>query len=461
MEFNMESFGIVVCNFNKIDYLKGCLKSLFQSDFNNINVEVIVVDNASTDGSAEFVKNNYPNITLLENKENMGGSGGFSKGMLYAIEKKFDFIALLDNDILLEKDTLLNLVNYLKEHPEVGVAGSKICTMDNPEILQELGSFIEYQHPFNVKTPLKSHIDNESLPDIVECDYVPACCLVTTGEVLKKVGVFDIRHFIYWDDMDWCTRVKQAGYKIHAINKSRVFHKMGAKDNTTTFGLYYFERNRALFYIKHLEDKNFDSFIDSYCQGVVRNTFFSNMKSVFSPAITLLKAIDDLFIGNLGRQDESVLTREKPVDMLDKFNISVSDKIAIFLCSDMILNRRVFDYLKVFFENVTLLCMNDDISLAKDNFNSEFISIYNEDSASNFKSIFFVMEHIMDFHDGVAQGNNFIYIDVYTNMAKMSDIKDIVSSYAIYNSIFNNMYKPVFAGRFHRVREILKENNAI
>lgn len=228
------NLGIIICNFNKKEYLQGCLSSLYESDFDNLTYEIIVVDNASTDDSVQFVQDNYREITLLENEENLGGSGGFDRGIRYAIDKNYKYVALLDNDILLEENTIINLIKHIEQNPKVGVVGSKICTMDNPEVLQEMGSFIDFETTFNIQTPLKSHIDNDQLPEVVVCDYVPACCLVTTNKVLNKVGSFDTKHFIYWDDMDWCTRVKKAGYEVHAINSSRVFHKMNSGNDDTT-----------------------------------------------------------------------------------------------------------------------------------------------------------------------------------------------------------------------------------
>ncbi len=305
-----KDLGIVICNFNKVDYLKGCLETLYKSIFKNLSFDVIIVDNASTDGSSEYVKENYSDVILLQNEINTGGSGGFDRGIRFAIEKEYKYVALLDNDILLEKDTIINLVEYIKNNPQVGVVGSKICTMDNPDILQEMGSFIDFEDKFNVYTPLKSHKDDDSLPDFVVCDYVPACCLITTNEVLKKVGSFNVEHFIYWDDMDWCTRVKIAGWEIHAINNSRVFHKMGAANHTNTFGLYYFERNRIMFFLKYIEDCKFDNFVNVISNWIKTLIFFSHLKGNYATPKSFLCAIDDLFIGKLGKQDDSIFIKE-------------------------------------------------------------------------------------------------------------------------------------------------------
>ena len=370
----MKDIGIVICNFNKIDYLKGCLKTLFESSFENYSYDVIVVDNASEDGSPKFVKEEYPEIILLENEINTGGSGGFDRGIRYCIDKKYEYVCLLDNDILLERNTIINLVEYIKLNPKVGVVGSKICTMDNPEVLQEMGSFIDFENKFNVVTPLKSHKDDDSLPDVVVCDYVPACCLITTNEVLNKVGSFNTEHFIYWDDMDWCTRIKRAGYEVHAINNSRVFHKMGAANHSNTFGLYYFERNRILFFLKYISDDKFDKFSEAISSWLLPLTFFSNLKGNYATPKSFLCAIDDLLLGNLGRQDGSIFVKEQEESIFEKYNLDKANRVCIYFNEDMISNRKVYFYLKSFYKNINIYCDKENLTLIEANFDEKVIS---------------------------------------------------------------------------------------
>lgn len=452
----MKDIGIVICNFNKIDYLKGCLKTLFESSFKNYSYDVIVVDNASEDGSPKFVKEKYPNIILLENEINIGGSGGFDRGIRYCIDKKYGYVCLLDNDILLEKHTILNLVEYIKLNSNVGVVGSKICTMDNPEVLQEMGSFIDFENKFNVVTPLKSHRDDDSLPDVVVCDYVPACCLVTTNEVLNKVGSFNTEHFIYWDDMDWCTRIKRAGYEVHAINNSRVFHKMGAANHSNTFGLYYFERNRILFFLKYIADDKFDKFSEAISNWLLPLTFFSNLKGNYATPKSFLCAIDDLLLGNLGRQDSSVFVKEPEVNIHEKHKLNRDSSICIYFNGDMISNRRVYLYLKKLFTNIEVYCDKENRKLIEANFEKKIIS---EDSfkEKNFDNIFFILEHLLDYKEKEIFDNRYIFIDQFVNISKFSDIEKINSSFKIFKNINKNIYEPVLKRKFYLMRE--KFNN--
>ncbi|MCT7590786.1 glycosyltransferase family 2 protein [Aliarcobacter butzleri] len=454
-----KDIGIVICNFNKVDYLKGCLETLYKSNFENLTYDVIVVDNASTDGSSKFVKDNYSQIILLENETNTGGSGGFDRGIRYSIQKKYDYVVLLDNDILLETNTILNLFKYIKINPEIGVVGSKICTMDNRDILQEMGSFIDFDNKFNVYTPLKSHKDDNSIPEIVNCDYVPACCMITSKEVLKKVGSFNTEHFIYWDDMDWCTRVKKAGYKIHAINSSRVFHKMGVLNHTNTFGLYYFERNRIMFFLKYIEDDDkFDKFSYSLCDWFLRMSFFSNLKRNYATPKSFLCAIDDLFIGKLGKQDDSIFIKEPEQNIFEKYDLSEMETVVIYMQKDMISNRRVYLYLKNFYRKISLYCDEENYDLIKSNFDEKIIS-QKEFCETNFKTIFYVQEHILDFKENKNFDDRYIFIDQYINVLNLNEIKNLNSQYKMYEDIFKNIYQPVLYKKFKLIRTKIRNIN--
>lgn len=450
----MKDLGIVICNFNKVDYLKNCLETLYKSNFENLTYDVIVVDNASTDGSSKFVKDNYPQIIILQNEINSGGSGGFDRGIRYTIQKEYSYVVLLDNDILLEENTLLNLFKYIKINPKVGVVGSKICTMDNKDILQELGGFIDFENKFSFYNPLKSHKDDSSLPDVVVCDYVPACCMLTTNEVLKKVGSFNIDHFIYWDDMDWCTRVKRAGYEIHAINNSRVFHKMGLPNHTNTFSIYYLERNKIMFFLKYIEDDKFENFVNVICNWFVTLTFFSNLKGNYATPKSFLCAIDDLFIGKLGKQDNSIFIKEPEQNIFEKYNLIFDDKIAVYASFNIKITRNIVSYLENYYNNIEIICEEDDYLSIKRNF-SQTIITKNSFNANNYKNIFYCLEHILDCNKQIDKVDKIIYIDGYLNNCLASEIDDLLKSYNSYKDIFNNIFVPLFQRKFYAIREFL------
>ena len=433
-----KNIGIVVCNFNKREYLQGCLKTLFASNFDDNTFDVIVVDNASSDDSVHFIKENYQSVILLENEINTGGSGGFDRGIRYCIEKKYEYVCLLDNDILLEKDTILNLLNYIKVNPNVGVVGSKICTMDNPDILQELGSFIDWEENFNLKTLYKGYKDDETLPEIVKCDYVPACCLITTKRVLQKVGSFNTDHFIYWDDMDWCTRVKRHGWEIHAINDSRVFHKMGVANHSTTFGTYYFHRNRLMFFLKYLDESKIQKFIDATSKWLLSLSFFSYLKKDYATPTSVEFAIDDLLLQNLSKQEDSILERNKDINIFTRFNFRCDECTCIYLSNENDKNHSTINMLSNYFHKLEIITELNNLS--------------------RYKYFFIFTNHILDFNpkEYLELNDKTIIIDKYMNSEYLNNHYSLMESYINFKETFENSSKIILEKRLKRIRKFVR-----
>ena len=402
------SLTAVICNFNKKDFLKGCLDSLLATQSDSLSINVIVVDNASTDGSQQMIENEYgKQVTLIAKAENTGGAGGFATGMRAAVETGCDYVALLDNDILLDTDTLPKLVAYLQTHSEVGVAGAKICTMDNPAILQELGAFIDREN-YGVKTPLKGHKDDNSLPDVVVCDYVPACCLVTRTEIIREAGVFDEAHFIYWDDMDWCTRVKLAGYEIHAIASARVQHKMGAVHATNTFSNYYFERNRLRYFAKYLPQAEFRGFAEKRCSELAPQAFFAYRKGIMSQAVSAQIALLDFAAGKWYARPCAILPKAE-YNVMSAFNQSLSYTL---VSEDDSAGARIASVLRS--GGLNLVAEGDDIIT--------------------------VVEHILTARP-VKSG---LIIDCFLNVCEAAELDLLKQQYAGFLACFNAVEYPVF-----------------
>jgi GT2 family glycosyltransferase len=457
----MIELGILICNFNKCTYLQACLNSVYASDYDGMSFEVIVVDNASNDGSPEMIRQHYPKVTLLENATNLGGAGGFDRGIRYCIEKGYPYVALLDNDVRLEKDTLSNLIRYIDAHPDVGVAGAKICSMDHPDTLQELGSFIDWEKTFNVVTPLKGYRDSDTLPEAVSCDYVPACCLVTTSAVLRKVGSFNTDHFIYWDDMDWCTRIKRAGYEIHAVKASRVFHKMGASNHPTTFGSYYFERNRIMFFLKYLDEDRLDAYLDSVCQWLLSSTFFSNLKKSCASAVSFMMGLDDLLMNHLGARPESILERLPAAPFHAQHGMRKEARVALRMVDSMEVNRRIHLELQGFFIHpVDLVCKAGSEDSLRTNFPEPRIMTDTDLDAGAYDHVFYALNHLLDYTEDMPCPDNGFFVDRFINMASAKEIANVVSSYMIYKDIFTNVHRPVMARRFRQIRARLQSSSS-
>lgn len=241
--------AIVIVNWNKRDYVINLLNSLKDIDYDNY--EIIVVDNASTDDSVTEIKKRFHHITLLENKENLGGTGGFNTGMRYALgNTDCKYIWLLDNDAEVERDTLIELVKAMEADAAIGIVGSRIICKET-NVTVECGSYI-LRDTIGVM-PLYRNLRVIPSHKSIEVDYVAVCSALVRADVLSIVGLMDKRFFLFWDDMDWGLSFKKNGYKVVAVPTSIVYHpSFTERDRGLYTNYYYGIRNALLTYAKNM-----------------------------------------------------------------------------------------------------------------------------------------------------------------------------------------------------------------
>ena len=263
--------GVMILNWNKKEYLLNCIRSVLT--LNYTNYRLLVVDNGPTDGSVEAVRAEFPAVELLIQPENLGGTGGFNAGMQFFLDNdNCKYIYLLDNDVTLDSSALSELVQAMEVNPEVAIAGSKIMIMDKPNQLQEMGARVDWE-AFNIKPLFQGAVDGPDTQSDVFVDYVPACSLLVRVEALKRVGLMDEGFFLYWDDIEWGVRMKNAGYKVMVAARSKVWHKMGVANRSNALPSYYFWRNRLFFFFKYTQGEQQQRFIRKYALEFYQSQF--------------------------------------------------------------------------------------------------------------------------------------------------------------------------------------------
>ena len=215
------------------------------------NYDVIVVDNASTDSSVKLLSENYPEITIIQNAKNLGGTGGFNTGIRYVIQNNsYKYVWLLDNDALVEKNTLLELVKVMEKDNKIGIAGSMIVDSDDRNLIVELGGFFRWD-TIGVTPHYRNRRIRANL-EPTEVEYVAICSALVRIDAVKKIGLMDERFFIFWDDMDWGLSFKKYGFKVVAVPASVVYHPaFTEKERGEVTEYYYGHRNALLVYTKH------------------------------------------------------------------------------------------------------------------------------------------------------------------------------------------------------------------
>ena len=246
--------SIIIVNWNKKEDIIQCLSSLKNITYPNF--KIAVVDNGSTDGSQKAIRENFPEIELIENEENVG----FCEGNNIAIEKelkgKTDYILLLNNDTVVKDPNFLDiLVNYADKKKEVGIVGPKVYYYKT-DIIQFGGGKINYLLGFAIHMYKGINERNFKLKSSYEVDYVSGACLLIKREVFEKIGLLYPIYFAYYEEADWCFRAKKAGYKVMLIPETAIWHnKYQSKTNFEKLNptkAYLLARNAIIFGRKNL-----------------------------------------------------------------------------------------------------------------------------------------------------------------------------------------------------------------
>lgn len=235
---------IVVLNFNGKDTLNGCLSSLYQSDYPEF--EVVVVDNDSKDGSFEQAKQFFSRAHFIKNDANFGFAKGNNIGIRFALEKFADYVFVLNNDAFVEKTTLSVLVQTMKRNPNIGVASPLIFSANNKTWFA--GGKINW-------LKMKAfHLYEVSSASPYATEYITGCSMLVKKEVFKKIGLFNERFFLYYEDADFSVRAKKAGFDLCIIPEAHLQHleQSESKNNSKLYwlvlsGLLFFNLNASFF----------------------------------------------------------------------------------------------------------------------------------------------------------------------------------------------------------------------
>lgn len=241
---SLQSVSIIILNWNQKKLLNDCLKSVLNTDYPE--VEIIVSDNGSTDGSVELVKEKFPNVVLIENNANLG----FCTGNNVAIKQaKGDIIVLLNNDTWVDKDWVKELVKASNDS-NVGIIGCKLL-FAGTSIIQSLGyhsNLLGHHENINLL-----RVDNQKeVEHVADVDYVSGAALAIKRSVINEIGLFDPMFYAYFEDVDLCYRAKEAGYRVIVAPKAVVHHFGSVSWTDYSFKrVFLTEKNRFLFLFKH------------------------------------------------------------------------------------------------------------------------------------------------------------------------------------------------------------------
>lgn len=242
---------VVIPTYNRADDLIACLDSL--GIVKIVKEQIIVVDNDSNDDTIDKLMRYHPEVHLIPLPENLGASRASNIGFEHALENNAEFVLRLDSDTVVDQGFISPLLTRAEENPEVGVLSPKIYYYDPPGEIWFAGA---NQHPWHFGT-IEGHRHETDAPEnsqVREVDYVWGAAMLIKREVLQKTGGFDTDFFVYYEEVDFCLRVKKLGYKLLYVPDSYIWHKVGSSVNNA-WTAYHWNRSKMLLYRKHAKNR--------------------------------------------------------------------------------------------------------------------------------------------------------------------------------------------------------------
>jgi GT2 family glycosyltransferase len=235
---------VIILNWNGKDDTLACLHSLGAVSYPNF--EVVVVDNGSSDDSVAAIRDRFPNQAIVETGQNLGFAGGNNIGLQWARERGADYAFVLNNDTIVDPHVLSWLVESAESDPQIGIVGPKIFYHDDPGKIWSAGGVIE--RPWRPTMRGLDVLDDGQHDTACEVDWVSGCALMIRTDVVEQVGSIEPSYFMYYEEIDWCCRVREAGFKIVYVPEARLFHKIQPRrQELSPRYIYLMTRNRLLF----------------------------------------------------------------------------------------------------------------------------------------------------------------------------------------------------------------------
>ncbi|WP_145410975.1 glycosyltransferase family 2 protein [Paenibacillus xylanexedens] len=285
--------SIIIVNYNTRELTLDCLASVYES-LTSFQYEIIVVDNASHDGSVEAIRRGYPAVKLIANRDNTGFAVANNQGMDIAEGR---YILLLNSDTVVQRNTLEIMVGFMDRHPEMGASGCKVILPDGSLDKACKRGFptpsASFYYAFGISRlfPDQPKYNQYQLGHLSPDDEYPVDCLVgafmlVRRETIDQVGGLDETFFMYGEDIDWCYRIKEAGWGIYYYPRTYIVHYKGGSARRKPLKITYeFHRAMWVFHRKHYARK-YSMFMNaSVWLGISLKFTLSLLRSKLSPPI--------------------------------------------------------------------------------------------------------------------------------------------------------------------------------
>ncbi|MHB9126645.1 MAG: glycosyltransferase family 2 protein [Candidatus Humimicrobiaceae bacterium] len=242
---------LIIINYNGINFIGECLDSIYSQSYKEI--EVLVADNNSKDGSVNFIRENYPQCEVLTNRQNKGYGIAINKAVKYGLKKygSIDYFAILNNDLRLEPHWLENLINYGQKKPECGILAGKMLIYYWPKYINSTGGLVNYFGSGWDRDFFE--LDKDCQRESGEVLSVSGGAMLIKKGVFDSVGFFESKYFMYYEDIDFCFKTwKYSNFSVDYVKDALVYHKFSASSGVMSLKKhFYLKRARFIFILRN------------------------------------------------------------------------------------------------------------------------------------------------------------------------------------------------------------------
>ncbi|MFC2160222.1 glycosyltransferase family 2 protein [Acidobacteriota bacterium] len=245
----MPELSVILVSFNDRIHLEKCLQSL-RVTLSDIDLEIVIVDNHSTDGSPDLVKTEFPEVKLLCSSENLG----FSKANNWGIRASAgEFVLFLNNDTIVNIQAITALLDELKRNPSIGAVGPAL--LSDQKIYQvSFGKKVDFFSELIQKGFFNLYYSKKIKSDkkVRKVGWLSAACLMVRRKALEEAGCFDENYFLYFEDIDLCYRIRQGGWTLQFCPQAQIIHIGGTSTSVVrNSSRYHYRKSQIYFYKKH------------------------------------------------------------------------------------------------------------------------------------------------------------------------------------------------------------------
>ena len=238
----------IILNTNRCEDTLACLKSLEQTTYKNH--KVLVLDNYSTDGSIDAIGENFPHVQIVPLQDNFGYAGNNNVGIEMALKQGADWVFILNEDTIVDSDCISLLVANGESNMQIGMLGPMVYHYNEENVIQSAGGKMsKFWDGYHLG---QNEIDQGQFVQPHNVDWISGCAIMVRQTLIENIGMIDEDFFYYWEETEWCLRVREAGWEIQHVPAAKIWHK-GVQRNYSPKPIvtYYNTRNHLFMLSKH------------------------------------------------------------------------------------------------------------------------------------------------------------------------------------------------------------------